>query len=43
MNSDDAGENRFHHGKNRGIALARENRYNEINTFHHRRIRDASL
>src|SRR5437899_10892384 len=43
MNSDCAGENHFHHGKNRSIALARENLYNEINILHHRRIRDASI
>src|ERR1700737_524600 len=28
MNSECAGENRFHHGKSRGIALACENLYN---------------
>jgi len=42
MNSDCADENRFHHRKSGGIALARESLYNEINTLHHRRIRDAS-
>jgi len=43
MNSDGIGENRFHHEKSGGIALARENLYNEINTFHHRSIHNASI
>jgi hypothetical protein len=30
MNSDGADEKRFHHGKSRGIALARENLYNDV-------------
>jgi hypothetical protein len=30
MDSDDADEKRFHPGKSRGIALARENPYNDV-------------